>query len=181
MVETAEKAYQVCLEDVEEFTQTIANDTLDIVDQVKDILKGDDLDELIEVPEVDQMEKEMEKYDLQQLGKDPAYVDWAKEFTLSSFEPDIEAILGNDSLMRKLQLKLVPDAMSYKEFWCIYFYHQHQVESKKEKRQQLLSKVNDQKQENVQWDSDHSPTEEAAPFPIIEEYNGNPQGWDEWN
>lgn len=84
------------------------------------------------------------------LGKHdaPEYVHFSQNFTLPK---DVETELQKGNLA-SLKESIVPSLVSENDFWCIFYFNKQLIEMEDEKRQAVLSNV--QEEEEFNWDDD---------------------------
>jgi hypothetical protein len=72
---------------------------------------------------------------------DPASIEfaaWTKQFDVEKKTEDISADLAKYPELRTTMEKLVPDTVSYADFWKRYYFLRHSVEAAEERRRELL-------------------------------------------
>lgn len=76
---------------------------------------------------------------------DPAdpleFVGWKETFDLSERVTAVSGLLSSDGALRKLHAELVPNKVSYNQFWIRYFFALHQLKAAGVKRKALLEKM----------------------------------------
>jgi hypothetical protein len=78
---------------------------------------------------------------LDSFTKDPAsgeYEPWTKTFNAESKTDDISKDLENFGELRTSMEKLVPDKVTYEEFWKRYYFLRHSIETAEARRRDLL-------------------------------------------
>lgn len=73
--------------------------------------------------------------------KDPNSTDyetWSKEFDADEKTPEIDADLQKFPDLRSTMEKLVPDQVSYIDFWRRYYFLRHGIETAEARRRDLL-------------------------------------------
>lgn len=78
---------------------------------------------------------------LDSFTKDPAseeYEPWTKTFSAESKTEDISKDLENFSELRASMEKLVPDRVTYEDFWKRYYFLRHSIETAEARRRDLL-------------------------------------------
>jgi len=89
--------------------------------------------------------------------KDPVseeYEPWTKTFDLDSKTEDISKDLENFAELRTSMEKLVPDTVSYGDFWKRYYFLRHSIETAEARRRDLLKGAAASAEEEVGWDED---------------------------
>ncbi|KAN0119982.1 BSD domain containing protein [Hyaloscypha variabilis] len=89
--------------------------------------------------------------------KDPVseeYEPWTKTFDLDSKTEDISKDLENFAELRTSMEKLVPDTVSYGDFWKRYYFLRHSIETAEARRRDLLKGATASAEEEVGWDED---------------------------
>lgn len=66
------------------------------------------------------------------------YASWAKDFNVESKTADISTDLEKYNELRAAMEKLVPDQVTYADFWKRYYFLRHSVETAEAKRRDLL-------------------------------------------
>ncbi|KAG0651265.1 BSD domain-containing 1 [Hyphodiscus hymeniophilus] len=100
---------------------------------------------------------------LNSFTKDPAsaeYEPWTKTFNVESKTDDISKDLENFGELRASMEKLVPDKVTYEEFWKRYYFLRHSIETAEARRKDLLKGAAASAEEEVGWDEDSD--DEAA-------------------
>ena len=72
---------------------------------------------------------------------DPAsteYQPWTKTFSVESKTDDISKDLENFRELRTSMEKLVPDKVTYEDFWRRYYFLRHSIETAEARRRDLL-------------------------------------------
>ncbi|GKT86366.1 BSD domain-containing protein [Colletotrichum tofieldiae] len=95
-------------------------------------------------------------------AKDPAteeFTTWAKNFDVEKKTADISDDLNKYPELRTTMEKLVPDQVSYAEFWKRYYFLRHGLEAAEIRRRDLLKAAS--AEDEVGWDDDSE--DEAAP------------------
>ncbi|KAK2061303.1 BSD domain-containing protein [Colletotrichum caudatum] len=117
-------------------------------------------------------------------AKDPAtdeFVTWAKTFDVEKKTADISDDLNKYPELRTTMEKLVPDQVSYAEFWKRYYFLRHGLEAAETRRRDLLKAAS--AEDEVGWDDDDSEDEAAsapasapaaAPTPKVEQKQVRP-------
>ncbi|TVY39970.1 BSD domain-containing protein [Lachnellula occidentalis] len=96
--------------------------------------------------------------------KDPVseeYDSWTKIFDVESKTDDISKDLENFSELRTSMEKLVPDTVTYADFWKRYYFLRHSIETAEARRRDLLKGAAASTEEEVAWDEDSD--DEATP------------------
>ncbi|KAF4463055.1 hypothetical protein FALBO_10116 [Fusarium albosuccineum] len=87
--------------------------------------------------------------------KDPnsaQYEKWSKEFDADKKTPDIDNDLQKFPDLRATMEKLVPDQVSYVDFWKRYYFLRHGIETAEARRRDLLQAAS--AEDEVGWDDD---------------------------
>lgn len=104
--------------------------------------------------------------------KDPVseeYEPWTKTFNLDSKTEDISKDLEAFPELRASMEKLVPDVVSYGDFWKRYYFLRHSIETAEARRRDLLKGAAAPAEEEVGWDEDSDDdTNMKAPKPKSE-------------
>jgi hypothetical protein len=100
---------------------------------------------------------------------------WKSAFVLADRPDDISRVLAEKEHVRVLHAKLVPDAVSYRDFWTRFFYHDHKRALAKQRRDELIRRANDstanpQPAEDLGWeDEDEAKLTEPPSAPVATE------------
>ncbi|TQV98185.1 BSD domain-containing protein [Cordyceps javanica] len=98
------------------------------------------------------------------LAKDPAgeeYNKFTSEFDVEKKTADIASDLEKYPELRTTMEKLVPDQISYADFWKRYYFLRRGIEDAESRRKELLKAA--AAEDEVGWDDDESEDEAAAP------------------
>jgi len=96
--------------------------------------------------------------------KDPASAEfdpWTTTFNVESKTDDISKDLEKYGELRISMEKLVPDKVTYEDFWKRYYFLRHSIETAEARRKDLLKGAAAEAEEDVAWDEDSD--DEAAP------------------
>lgn len=87
---------------------------------------------------------------------DPGYVNFAKSFSVERHTETIARDLDLYPQLRALMESLVPDSVTYNNFWTKYYFMRSEIADQEEKRKQLLSQAQTGSldEEEVDWDDD---------------------------
>ncbi|KUJ23002.1 BSD-domain-containing protein [Mollisia scopiformis] len=94
---------------------------------------------------------------LDSFTKDPVteeYEPWTKTFNVESKTEDISKDLENFGELRTSMEKLVPDTVTYEDFWKRYYFLRHSIETAEARRRELLKGAAAEAEEEVGWDED---------------------------
>ncbi|KAF6813844.1 BSD domain-containing protein C22A12.14c [Colletotrichum sojae] len=100
--------------------------------------------------------------------KDPAtdeFAAWSKTFDAEKKTADISDDLKKYPELRTTMEKLVPDQVSYAEFWKRYYFLRHGIEAAEARRRDLLKAASTEDEVGWDDDSDDESTPAAAPAP----------------
>ncbi|KAI9893990.1 MAG: hypothetical protein M1814_004760 [Vezdaea aestivalis] len=92
---------------------------------------------------------------LDSFTRDPAskeYAPWAESFDIEKKTADIAADLDKYKELRSVMERVMPDKVSYEEFWRRYYFLRHVIESEEQRRKALLKGA--ATEEEVSWDAD---------------------------
>jgi len=101
---------------------------------------------------------------LDSFTKDPVseeFEPWTKAFDVESKTDDITKDLETFDELRASMEKLVPDQVSYADFWKRYYFLRHSIETAEARRRDLLKGAAASTEEDVGWDEDSD--EESSP------------------
>ncbi|KAK0629170.1 hypothetical protein B0T17DRAFT_491273 [Bombardia bombarda] len=82
------------------------------------------------------------------------YEAWSKDFDIDRKTEDISGDLIKYPELRTTMEKLVPDTVSYADFWTRYYFLRHGIETAEARRRDLLKAAS--AEEEVGWDEDDS-------------------------
>lgn len=110
--------------------------------------------------------------ELRQLSSDPEFYlnykdDFPKTFAADNYTSDITELLAHDEHLRKLMNDIVPEKISYQDFWAIYFSSKEKILAKENIRKEILEKTL-KTDEEIGWDDD----EEDSPV-VVEKITAN--------
>ncbi|KIN01328.1 hypothetical protein OIDMADRAFT_123386 [Oidiodendron maius Zn] len=94
---------------------------------------------------------------LDSFTKDPdseEFKSWAEKFNAESKTDDISKDLESFPELRASMEKVVPDRVSYLDFWKRYYFLRHSVETAEARRRDLLKGAAAETEEEVGWDED---------------------------
>ncbi|KAK2595442.1 hypothetical protein QQS21_006852 [Conoideocrella luteorostrata] len=95
--------------------------------------------------------------------KDPAgdeFESWAKDFDVEKKTDTVAADLAKYPELRASMEKLVPDQVSYADFWKRYYFLRHGIETAESRRKDLLKAAS--AEDEVGWDDDDESEEEGV-------------------
>lgn len=98
-------------------------------------------------------------------AEDESFGKFKDEFKLDSKTEDIANLLKQNVELNKLSTKIVPEKVSYEEFWTRYFFLYDKILKEEVNRKKLLNKENeskDTKAENLQWSDDEEDNEDST-------------------
>lgn len=111
--------------------------------------------------------------------QDPAseeYESWANDFNVDGKTDDISKDLEKYDELRSAMEKLVPDSVTYVDFWKRYYYLRHSIETAEARRRDLLKGAAVGAEEEVGWDDDSE--DEAQETPKLKVESGRPASVD---
>ncbi|KAK3316144.1 hypothetical protein B0H66DRAFT_281768 [Apodospora peruviana] len=85
-------------------------------------------------------------------GAGQEYEAWTKDFDLDKKTEDISGDLNKYPELRTTMEKLVPDQVTYADFWKRYYFLRHGIETAEARRRDLLKAAS--AEEDVGWDED---------------------------
>lgn len=86
--------------------------------------------------------------------KEDGFDDFAKDFDVSSHTDDIAKDLEKYTQLRALMESLVPEKISYDQFWTKYYYMRKQLGEQEQKRKMLLEKAAHDESADISWDDE---------------------------
>ncbi|KAJ8099349.1 hypothetical protein POJ06DRAFT_282393 [Lipomyces tetrasporus] len=92
---------------------------------------------------------------------DTAYQEFANGFSVDSQTTTIAGDLDHYPELRKLMEKVVPEKITYEEFWKRYYFLREQINQEELRRKQLLNEAG-QAEDNFDWDEEDEDDEVAA-------------------
>ncbi|KAL5611772.1 hypothetical protein BROUX41_000653 [Berkeleyomyces rouxiae] len=81
------------------------------------------------------------------------FAEWEKEFNAEAKTDEIAADLDEYAELRTTMEKIVPEKVSYAQFWCRYYFLRHSIETAENRRKELL-KAAAANSEVDTWDDD---------------------------
>ncbi|KAK9238195.1 hypothetical protein V1525DRAFT_401807 [Lipomyces kononenkoae] len=109
---------------------------------------------------------------------DTAFAEFAKTFSADAQTTTIAQDLDHYPELRKLMEKVVPEKVTYEEFWKRYYFLREQINQEEVRRKQLLNEAG-QTDDNFDWDEDEDEEqqqqqeeEEEEEEPAAEENQG---------
>ncbi|KAH8816155.1 BSD domain protein [Xylogone sp. PMI_703] len=90
----------------------------------------------------------------------PEFEKWIKGFDVEKKTADIARDLEQYAELRTTMEKLVPDSVSYADFWKRYYFLRHSVETAEARRKDLLKAATTE--EDIAWDEDSSSETEES-------------------
>jgi BSD domain len=84
--------------------------------------------------------------------QEPSFVPWQSTFSAEQYTDEIAALLNRYPELRSQMDTLVPEKVSYQEFWMRYLYHKSNIEADEAKRKQLFQDNEDDN--DFDWDGD---------------------------
>ena len=101
-------------------------------------------------------------------SKDPSFASWQSEFSADHHTDEIASLLDRYPELRSEMDSLVPESVSYKDFWMRYLYRKSKIDADEVKRKQLFESNEDENE--FDWDGDdeaeemeHNDDREAFP------------------
>ncbi|KAK9325950.1 hypothetical protein V1517DRAFT_128269 [Lipomyces orientalis] len=92
---------------------------------------------------------------------DTAYQTFANGFSVDSQTATIAGDLDHYPELRKLMEKVVPEKITYEEFWKRYYFLREQINQEELRRKQLLNEAG-QAEDNFDWDEEDEDDDVAA-------------------
>ncbi|KAL2890036.1 BSD domain-containing protein C22A12.14c [Ceratocystis lukuohia] len=89
------------------------------------------------------------------------FTEWEKEFDVEAKTDDIAADLEEYAELRTTMEKIVPEKVSYAQFWCRYYFLRHSIETAENRRKELL-KAAAASNEVDAWDDDSEDDESSS-------------------
>lgn len=85
-------------------------------------------------------------------SKEPSFSSWQNEFSADNYTGDIASLLDRYPELRSKMDGLVPETVSYKDFWMRYLYQKSKIDAYEAKRKHLLE--NNEEENEFDWDGD---------------------------
>ena len=85
-------------------------------------------------------------------SKESSFSSWENEFSADYYTDEIASLLGRYPELRSKMDSLVPETVSYKDFWMRYFFQKSKIDAEEAMRRQLLETNDDEN--NFDWDGD---------------------------
>ncbi|TKA71742.1 hypothetical protein B0A49_04993 [Cryomyces minteri] len=90
----------------------------------------------------------------------PEFEPWAREFDVEKQTERIGRDLEAYEELRRAMEKLVPERVTYEEFWKRYYFLRHVIETEEQRRRELLKGASAEEEEQVTWDASSSSGDE---------------------
>lgn len=85
-------------------------------------------------------------------SKDPGFSTWQNNFSAESYTDEIASLLDHYSELRSEMDSLVPEKVSYNDFWMRYLYQKSKIDTDEARRKQLFESNEDEN--DFDWDGD---------------------------
>ncbi|CUS21220.1 LAQU0S02e08768g1_1 [Lachancea quebecensis] len=86
------------------------------------------------------------------------------DFKVDEYTADISQLLTENKSLELLMNALVPEKLSYQDFWNIYFLKKDKILEMERKRKELLKKKEEEEDKEVDWDDEEEETELKKPL-----------------
>ncbi|XP_041358282.1 BSD domain-containing protein 1-like isoform X2 [Gigantopelta aegis] len=93
-------------------------------------------------------------------GPEALFKEWVKEFNMDEKKGHISNVLVINVEVRALYTKLVPLQMSHTDFWQRYFYKLHQLEMDEVRKQAMMNRAEQEREDSLGWEDDWSGDED---------------------
>lgn len=161
----SEEIVNIYKEDLSEFSKTIVQDTTIVVqEKLADLQLGD-------ASKKDRRSKSASSNQSQYqarialLQKDShtytdapnehAFEEWASTFNIGAFTETITHLLTSNESVREFHTRLVPAQVSYRDFWCRYYYRMHKLDQEEQRRAALVkSTIESNEDDDFNWDDE---------------------------
>lgn len=90
-----------------------------------------------------------------------------KDFDADSKTEEISQILEKDTDLANLMNSIVPQKISYKEFWYIYFTQRQRILEMETTRRKILENKGTNKEEEIAWDEEEDDNDKQDEEPVI--------------
>lgn len=102
------------------------------------------------------MQCDPETYSAKPNDLDGCFTSWSSDFDLESKRSEMSNLLAQESSIRAIYTKLVPNQISHSTFWQRYFYSIHIIEKEEHLREELLARASleESKEDACGWDDD---------------------------
>jgi len=186
-----EAIVNVYKEDIKEFSNTIKNDT-------KEVIKDPEITSKIGLtglfgfsqnntnPEKEKqsvivdrhqarvlaLESELSTYCTEPSDKED-FMSWKKEFNIQSKTDEISRILSDKEKVREAHSRLVPVAVSYSDFWERYYYKIFKLNQENERRAALVKRATNSANsddDQFSWEEEEEDKKVVISKPEVEEY-----------
>jgi len=166
----SESLISIYKEDLQEFSQTIQNDTKEVIKKLPQEQEKLGLTNLFgfgskqegkHPPVIADRQKTRLlalQSELSTYCTDPADLEefqaWKNNFQISAHTEEISTLLSSNEKIREIHTKVVPVAVTYKDFWERYFFKLHKLNQEEERRAALVKKASSTgaEEEEVGWD-----------------------------
>ena len=85
-------------------------------------------------------------------SKDPEFSTWQNKFSAEPYTDEIASLLDRYPELRSEMDSLVPEKVSYKDFWMRYLYQKSKIDTDEARRKQLFESNHDEN--DFDWDGD---------------------------
>jgi BSD domain len=85
-------------------------------------------------------------------AKDPGFSAWQNNFSAEPYTDEIASLLDRYPELRSEMDRLVPEKVSYKDFWMRYLYQKSKIDTDEARRKQLFESNEDEN--DFDWDGD---------------------------
>jgi hypothetical protein len=105
-------------------------------------------------------------------SKEAAFTSWQKDFSADQSTDEIAALLDRYPELRSKMDNLVPERVSYKDFWMRYLYQKSKIDADEARRKQLFQNHVDDN--DFDWDGDDEvdETQQTDDFYSINSHEG---------
>jgi hypothetical protein len=158
----SEEIVSIYKEDLSEFSKTIVQDTTTVVqERLADLQldarsnkkgsKSASKNQNQYQVRVSLLQKDSHTYT--DAPSDTAFTEWASSFNIGAYTEAITHLLTTNESVREFHTLLVPAQVSYRDFWCRYYYRSHKLEQEEIRRAALVkSTIESSEDEDFNWD-----------------------------
>jgi len=170
----SEEIVNIYKEDLSEFSKTIVQDTTVVVqEKLADLQMGDAVkqdrrsksasrNQNQHQARISLLQKDPHTYT--DAPNDPTFEEWASTFNIGAYTETITHLLTSNESVREFHTRLVPAQVSYRDFWCRYYYRLHILDQEEQRRAALVkSTIESNEDDDFNWDDeDDSKTSEKG-------------------
>jgi len=159
----SEEIVNIYKEDLSEFSKTIVQDTQTVLQEKLADLQIGDAQKVrsrrsknslnSHEARIALLQKDLHTYT--DAPEHPSFEEWASAFNIGAHTETITHLLTSNESVREFHTRLVPAQVSYRDFWCRYYYRVHKLEEEEQRRAALLKSATESNEdEDFNWDDE---------------------------